>query len=119
MKSLSSLFIILCVLCALETNLYFALAQKSNLSILFGNNSNVTRLEKILEDDYKFSEGKYDSDEINDIIYRLYDDYLHSDKKDIDHYKDIAVLIDFICSNEFYEKSIEACDIVTQLPLTE
>ena len=39
--------------------------------------------------------------------------YLHSNKTEIGQYHDIAFLIDLICSNEVYENSVEACDIVT------
>jgi len=62
--------------------------------------------------------GKYDSTEINAIIYGLYDDYLKSDKKaDHDHFHYVGILIDFICSNKIYEDTIEACDIVTEFPI--
>jgi hypothetical protein len=42
---------------------------------------------------------------------------MHSDRNGISHYQDIAVLIDFICSNKFYENSIEACYIITEFPI--
>jgi len=32
---------------------------------------------------------------------------------------DIAVLIDLICSNEYIENAVEACDIVTELPIED
>lgn len=57
----------------------------------------------------------YTADEINSIIYDLYDDFKNSNKTELDHYYNIAVLIDLICSDERYEKIIEACDVVTEL----
>jgi len=42
---------------------------------------------------------------------------LHSKKNEINHYQDVVILIDFICSNKFYENSIEACDIITESPI--
>jgi hypothetical protein len=29
----------------------------------------------------------------------------------------LAILIDIICSNELYENAVEACNIVTELPI--
>ena len=42
------------------------------------------------------SPSKYDCDQINEIINRLYEDYLHSNKSEIAHYHNIAIFIDFI-----------------------
>ncbi|HEX9317545.1 MAG TPA: hypothetical protein VF884_01285 [Nitrososphaeraceae archaeon] len=117
MKPLVILIVILYVLFMVNANLYFTFAQKFSINSVFDNVSNLTQPEKTLDDDYKFSQGKYESDQINEIIYRLYEDYLHSDKNEFSHYQDIGVLIDFICSNKLYENSIEACDIITELPI--
>jgi hypothetical protein len=84
---------------------------------LIGNISNVIESNKTSQAIYNSFPSKYDSDQINEIIYRLYQDYLHSDKNDTAHYHYIAILIDFICSNKFYENNIEACDIVTEFPI--
>jgi hypothetical protein len=75
------------------------------------NISNFMELKSSQDSNNSFP-GKYDNDQINEIIYGLYEDYLHSDKNDIAHYHYIAILIDFICSNKFYENNIEACDMV-------
>ena len=72
---------------------------------------------KLSQDSNNSFPGKYDNDQINEIIYGLYEDYLHSDKNDIGHYHYIATLIDFICSDKFYENNIEACDMVTEFPI--
>lgn len=98
-----------------EENVYLAFAQKSNRGMVFGNISHLTQADKTLKDD-KFFPGKYDSDQINDIIYRLYKDFKNT-KTEISHYQDIAVLIDLICSNKVYENSVEACDIIIKFPI--
>lgn len=117
MKSLVPLIIILWVLCMVAGSLQYTFSQKPNRNSVMGNISNLTKRGQILQDYYKSFPSKHNSDQINDIIYHLYEDYLHSDKNEISHYQDIAVLIDFICSNKFYENSIKACDIITEFPI--
>ncbi len=93
-----------------NANLYFTFAQKFSINSVFDNVSNLTQPEKTLDDDYKFSQGKYESDQINEIIYRLYEDYLHSDKNEFSHYQDIGVLIDNKHkTNYFYKTKIPVC----------
>lgn len=61
--------------------------------------------------------GNYTADEINTIIYDLYGDFNKSNKTtEFNHYRNIAILIDFICADEQYENIIEACDIISELP---
>lgn len=115
MKSLLSSFIILCLLSLV--GLQFAFSQNTNTTNRIGNDTNVTVLNKTSQGDYSSFPSKYGSDQINEIIYRLFEDYQHSSKKEIAHYHNIAVLIDFICSNKIYENNIEACDIVTDFPI--
>ncbi len=59
----------------------------------------------------------YTPDQINEIIYHLYQVIQNSNLTEIGYSHDLAVLIDLICSNEFYENAVEACDIVTELPI--
>jgi len=117
MKNPLALISILYVLCMVGASVQFTYSQKLNTESIFGNISNQLQSNKTLEDDYKFFTSKYDSDQINDVIYRLYEDFRNSNKNEISHYQDIAILIDFICSNKFYENSIEACDIITEFPI--
>ncbi|HKX20576.1 MAG TPA: hypothetical protein VJM74_02770 [Nitrososphaeraceae archaeon] len=113
---IASLFVSLLI----PTSQYLVFGQSSNSSSPFDitnqsrSKSDLTKNETSLSD----LEGKYTSTDINEKIYNLYDDYLRSNKKtDQDHFHDIAVLIDFICSNKTYEDAIEACDIVTEFPI--
>jgi hypothetical protein len=59
----------------------------------------------------------YSPDQINEIIYRLYQEIQNSNSSKGDSSHDIAILIDFICSDESIENAVEACDIVTELPI--
>jgi hypothetical protein len=66
------------------------------------------------------STGNYTYDQINNIIYNLYYDFRNSNKTtEFNHYHDIAILIDLVCSDEQFENNVEACDIVTELPSSE
>jgi hypothetical protein len=98
---------------------YNTFAQKSETQNVFGKISNQTEPDEILEDDSKLLISKYTPDQINNIIYRLYEDIQKSNNTEIGQNQDIAFLIDLICSNEFYENIVEACDIVTELPGTD
>jgi hypothetical protein len=111
------LTIILCVLSTVIASPYITLAQKSETQNIFGKISNQTKPNEILGDDSKLLTSKYTPDQINDIIYRLYEDIQNSNNTEIGQNQDIAVLIDLICSNEFYDNLVEACDIVAELPI--
>jgi hypothetical protein len=117
MKSLLALISILYALCMVGASVQSTYSQKLNTESILGNISNQLQSNKTLEDDYKFFTSKYDSDQINDVIYRLYEDFRNSNKNEISHYQDIAILTDFICSNKLYENSIEAYDIITEFPI--
>jgi hypothetical protein len=111
------LTIILCILSTVIASPYITLAQESEAQNIFGKISNDTKPDEMLGDDSKILTSKYSPNQINDIIYRLYEDIQNSNNTEIGQNQDIAVLIDLICSNEFYENLVEACDIVTELPI--
>ena len=117
MKPFTAITIMLFIMFFSKGNLYFTYSYTSDGDNLVGYVSNMTEPYNTLEGNSRDLTTKYDSDQINDIIYRLYEDYRMSNNTDIGHYMDIATLIDVICSDEFYESSIEACDIVTELPI--
>jgi hypothetical protein len=79
--------------------------------------TNETNSTEILDDDSKLLPGNYSPDQINEIIYNLYQLIQNYNSTEIGHSHDIAVLIDIICSNELYENAVEACDIVSELPI--
>jgi hypothetical protein len=70
-----------------------------------------------LGDDSKILTSNYTPDQINDIIYRLYKNIQNSNNTEIGQNQDIAVLVDLICSNEFYDNLVEACDIAAELSI--
>jgi len=96
---------------------YLAYGQTSNGSNPFdipGSKSVLTKNETSLSN----LQGKYTANEINEIIYNLYDDYLRSDRKtEHNHFHNIAIILDFICSDKTNEDAIEACDIVSEFPI--
>jgi hypothetical protein len=111
------LTIFLCSLIAMITFPDFVLASipemKDNSSEI-ANQSNST---EILDDDSKFLPGNYTPDQINEIIYHLYQLVQNSNSTVNGYSHDLAILIDLVCSNELYESAVEACDIVTELPI--
>ena len=106
------------VMLVIPTSQYVVYGQTSNNSSPF-DFSNQSRTKSILTNATSLSDfGKYNATQINQIIFALYDDYLRSDKKaDHDHFHRIAMLLDFICSNELYEDTIEACDYISEFPI--
>jgi hypothetical protein len=93
------------------------LGLKLEMKSVSGKISNYTNASEILSDDSKLLPGNYTPDQINEIIYHLYQVIQNSNSTEIAYSHDLAVLIDLICSNEFYESAVEACDIVTELPI--
>ena len=93
------------------------LALKIEMKSVSGKISNYTNASEILSDDSKLLPDDYTPDQINEIIYHLYQVIQNSNSTEIAYSHDLAVLIDLICSNEFYENAVEACDIVTELPI--
>lgn len=92
----------------------FALkSKKTSISII----SNHTNASEIIDDDEKLLPGNYTPDQINEIIYHLYQIIQNSNSTEIVYSHNVAVLIDLICSNELYENAVEACDIVTELSI--
>ncbi len=94
----------------------FTLALKSEMtriSII----SNHTNARVIIDDDVKVLPGNYTPDQINEIIYHLYQIIQNSNSTEIEYSDEISVLIDLICSNELYENAVEACDIVTEISI--
>ena len=92
----------------------FTLALKSEMtriSII----SNHTNASVIIDDDVKLLPGNYTPDQINEIIYHLYQIIQNSNSTEIVYSHDVAVLIDLICSNELYENAVETCDMVTEI----
>ena len=81
--------------------------------------SNQTETNEILRDDSKLLTSNYSPDQINDIIYHLYWEIQNSNFTEVGRSQDLAILIDFICSNESIENAVEACDVVTELPLDD
>jgi hypothetical protein len=117
MPSYFKLTIFLCGLVAmiLSPDTILALIPETNdNSTEITNEANST---EILDEDLKLLPGNYTPDQINEIIYNLYQLIQNYKSTEIGHSHDIAVLIDIICSNELYENAVEACDIVTELPI--
>jgi hypothetical protein len=50
-------------------------SQKPNTYGVIDNITNLGQPNETSQDNYKSISNKYDSDQINDIIYRLYEDY--------------------------------------------
>lgn len=116
MLSNIKLTIFLCSLIAMITFPDFVLAsipEMNNDSSEIANQSS----SEILDDDSKLLPGNYTPDQINDMIYHLYQLVQNSNSAVNGYSHDLAILIDLICSNELYESAVEACDIVTELPI--
>ncbi len=117
MLSHLALAIVLCVLSTIIIYPNITLALESETKSIFNKIFNHTNTSEILGDDSKLLPGNYTPDQINEIIYNLYYLIQNSNSTEIGYNHDVAVLIDLICSNELYENAVEACDIVTELPI--
>ena len=87
------------------TSPYCKLGQKSEKQNVFGDISNQTKADEILSDNSNTISSNYTPDQINYIIYRLYQEIQVSNSTEIGRNQDIAVLIDLICSNELIENA--------------
>ena len=104
MLSRFALAIVLCIINTMIIYPNFTLALKSettSISII----SNHTNASEIIDDDVKLLPGNYTPDQINDILYHLYQLIQNSSSTEIGDNHDVAVLIDLICSNELYENA--------------
>ena len=70
-------------------NPYITLAQSETQNVI-GKISNQTKPDETLGDDSKLLTSKYTPDQINNIIYRLYEDIQKSNNTEIGQNQDIA-----------------------------
>ena len=102
------------VLCALILSLFISMLSGPDL--FAQKNTEVDTFDLVINLD---STGNYTYDQINNIIYNLYNDFRNSNKTtELNHYHDIAILIDLLCNDERYENNVDVCDIVRELPLS-
>ena len=111
------LTIFLCSLIAMITFRDFVLASIPEMNDNPSEIANQSNSTEILDDDSKLLPGNYTPDQINEIIYYLYQLVQNSNSTVNGYSHDLAILIDLVCSNELYESAVEACDIVTELPI--
>ena len=117
MLSLLALVIVLCVLSTIIIYSNITLALKSETKSISKKIFNHANTSELLDNDSKILPGNYAPDQINEIIYHPYQIIQNSNSTGTGHNRDVAVLIDLICSNELYENAVEACDIVTELSI--
>ena len=117
MLSRFALAIVLCIINTMIIYPNFTLALKSETTSVPTKISNHTNSSEIIDDEVKVLPGNFTPDQINDIIYHLYQIIQMSNSTKFEYSDDLSVLIDLICSNELYESAVEACDIVTELPV--
>ena len=58
----------------------------------------------------------YTPDQINEMIYRLEHD-IQNNNTEGGHFQVITILLNLICYDEYYENVIDACEIVTKIPI--
>ena len=88
-------------------------SETKNSSNTFSNETSTATL----LDDSKLLDSNYTPDQINEIIHHLFQEIQTLDFANSRNAKDISILIDFICSNESIETAVEACDVVSELPI--
>lgn len=120
MKSLE-LYILYIVILAFALIVTTLLLPYSNIIFaqIKNDTSNQTETNEILSDNSKLLTSNYSPNQINEIIYHLYWEIQNSNFTELGRSHDIAILIDFICSNESIENAVEACDVVSELPLDD
>jgi hypothetical protein len=117
MSSNLKLTIFLCGLIAMivyPDTILALIPETNDNSTEITNEANST---EILDEDSKLLPGNYTPDQINEIIYNLYQLVQNSNSTENGYSHGLAILIDIVCSNELYESAVEACDIVTELPI--
>ena len=117
MLSNIKLTIFLCSLIAMITFPDIVLASIPKINHISNEITNQWSSTEHLDDDSKLLPGNYTPDQINDIIYHLYQIIQNSNSTENGYGHGLAFLIDLVCSNELYESAVEACDIITELPI--
>ncbi len=107
-------------MCSLTVMITFPGTVLASMPEMNDNSSKITNQmnsTEILDDGSKLLPGDYTPDQINEIIYHLYQIIQNPNSTENGYSHDLAILIDLVCSNELYESAVEACDIVTELPI--
>lgn len=107
--------ILLCVLSVVLANPYVAFAQKSEIQNESSKSASQMLPDDTVDNSTDLLAEMYTPDQIDEMIYRLQDD-IQNNNTETGHFQAIAVLLNLICYDEYYENIIDACDIVTKIP---
>jgi len=110
------LAVLLGVLCVNLENSYIAIAQKSEIQDSTDKFTNQKEPDDKLGNNTDLLAELYTPAQISEMIYRLHDD-IHINNTEARHFEAIAVLLDLICYDEYYENIIQACDSVTGIQI--
>lgn len=95
---------------------YVAFAQKSEIQNEYSKSTNQMLPDDTVGNSTDLLAEMYTPDQIDEMIYRLQDD-IQNNNTETRHFQAIAVLLNLICYDEYYENIIDACDIVTKIPI--
>ncbi len=116
MKPYVLLTILLCVLSVVLASPYVAFAQKSEIQNEYSKSTNQMLPDDTVGNSTDLLAEMYTPDQIDEMIYRLQDD-IQNNNTETGHFQAIAVLLNLICYDEYYENIIDACEIVTKIPI--
>ena len=110
------LTVLLGVLCIFSESPYIAIAQKSEIQDSIDKFTNQKEPDDKLGNNTSLLAELYTPEQISEMIYRLHDD-IQNNNTEARQLEAIAVLLDLICYDEYYENIIQACDSVTRIPI--
>lgn len=95
---------------------YIAFAQKSQIQNESSKSTGQVQPDDIVGNETGLLVEIYTPDQINEMIYRLHDD-IQNNNTETGHFQAIGILLNLICYDEYYENIINACDVVTKIPI--
>lgn len=116
MKPRVLLSVLFCGLCVVLASPYVAFAQTSEIQNESDKSTNLMQPDDTVGNNTDLLAEIYTPDQIDEMIYRLQDD-IQNNNTETGHFQAIAVLLNLICYDEYYENIIDACDIVTKIPI--
>lgn len=116
MKLSEFLTLLFCVLIMVLATPYISFAQKSEIQNESSKSTDQVQPDDIMGNEIGLLAEMYTPDQINEMVFRLYND-IQNNNTESGHFQAISVLLNLICYDEYYENIINACEIVTKIPI--
>jgi hypothetical protein len=116
MKQYVVSIILFCVLATVLGGSFVSSALESETQNDSGKYMDQTQPHDTLDNKTALLAQMYTPDQIDEMIYRLRDD-IQNNNTESGHFQAIATLLNLLCYDEYYENVIDACEIVTKIPV--